>query len=196
MKSFLSSKILEALFGLAFLASASISQATSIKIYDDSLSIISTPALTSTEVIAARLGIWNGTTFTPATAGVSGYFDNDLKELSASISASDNVTVGITAGQSFALAIYNLSSTSNYTSAARQAILTDASWIMPALTFGLSETVLPMTTSTVASVGSYAWNGGNQIITLALIPEPSAMSLLSIGLVSLLGVRRKIKISG
>jgi hypothetical protein len=193
MKLPLFCKLLARALFLGFFALTAKSQATAIKIYDDSLSVIASPALSSNAVIAARLGIWNGTTFSPALTGVSGYFDNDLKELSTSISASDNSLVGINAGQSFALAIYNLSSTSNYSSVVAQAILTDTSWIMPALTFGLSETVLPMTSSTVATVGSYSWNGGNQNITLALIPEPSSASLLALGLAGLLGIRRNYK---
>lgn len=190
MKLPASCKLLGSIFLLGFIASATNSQATSIKIYDDSLSVIASPALSDTSVIAARLGIWNGTTFTPALAGISGYFDNELKELAASISASDNAVVGINAGQSFALAIYNLSSTSNYSAVVQQAILTDTSWIMPTLEFGLAETILPMTSNTVAAVGTYSWNGGNQSITLDLIPEPSSVSLLALGFAGLLGIRR------
>lgn len=168
------------------------SQASTVRIFDTSLSVSNTPALSSTAVIGARLGVWNGTSFTAAPISVAaGYFDNDLVELSATISASANATVGINAGDLFALAIYNAASTTAYSTAVNQAILTDASWIMPALDFSLTVNNFSLTANTVARVGTYNFNSGNNLIGLAVIPEPSSASLLVLGSLGLWLARRK-----
>ena len=169
-------------------------QASTVRIFDSSLTINNSPALSSTAVIGARLGVWNGTSFTAAPLSVAaGYFDNDLVELSATISASANSTVGINAGNLFALAIYNAPSTSAYSAVVNQAILTDASWIMPALDFSLTVNNFALTANTVARVGTYSFNGGNNIIGLGVIPEPSSASLLALGTLGLWLMRRKNK---
>jgi len=167
-------------------------QASTVKVFDDDalITVNTTPALGATANIAARLGTWNGSTFTVASTA-AGYFDNDLKELSATVSANANSGVGINQGSAFALAIYNAASTAAYSSSIAQAILTDTSWIMPLLDFSLTTNNFQLTGSTVARVGSYNFNGGNQIITLALIPEPSSLSLLAAGAFGLWIARRK-----
>jgi hypothetical protein len=167
-------------------------QASTVRIFDTSLTVNNTPALSSTAIIGARLGVWNGTSFTAAPISVaSGYFDADLVELSASISASSNATVGINSGNLFALAIYNAASTSAYSTGVNQAVLTDASWIMPAFDFSLTVNTFGLTANTVAQVGSYNFNGGNNIIGLAVIPEPSSATLLALGSMGLWLIRRK-----
>ncbi|NDC01179.1 MAG: hypothetical protein EBZ83_07160, partial [Verrucomicrobia bacterium] len=169
-----------AIVSAALLSAAA--QASTVKVFDNDglIAVNTTPALGATASIAARLGTWNGSTFTAASTA-AGYFDNDLKELSATVSASANSAVGINQGTAFALAIYNASTTTAYSSSIAQAILTDTSWIMPLLDFSLTINNFQLTGSTVARVGSYSFNGGNQIITLASIPEPSSLSLLAAG---------------
>lgn len=167
-------------------------QASTVKIFDTSLTVNNTPALSSTAVIGARLGVWNGTSFTAAPISVAaGYFDNDLVELSATISASANATVGINPGDLFALAIYNASSSAAYSTAVTQAILTDAAWIMPALDFSLTVNNFNLSANTIARVGTYNFNSGNNLIGLALIPEPSSASLVALGSLGLWLARRK-----
>ena len=178
---------------IAALAAFSVpAQASTVRIFDTSLTVNNTPALSSTAIIGARLGVWNGTSFTAAPLGVAaGYFDNDLVELSASISSAANSTVGINSGDLFALAIYNSASTSAYSSGVNQAILTDASWIMPAFDFSLTQSTFGLTANTVARVGTYNFNGGNNIIGLSVIPEPSSASLMALGSLGLWLTRRK-----
>lgn len=167
-------------------------QASTVRVSDDDgrINVNTTPTLGATANIAARLGTWNGATFTVASTA-AGYFDNDLRELSATVSANANSGVGINQGSAFALAIYNAASTAAYSSSIAQAILTDTSWIMPLLDFSLTNNSFQLTGNTVARVGSYNFNGGDQIITLALIPEPSSLSLLAVGAFGLWISRRK-----
>jgi len=167
-------------------------QASTVRVSDNDgrINVNTTPTLGATANIAARLGTWNGETFTVASTA-AGYFDNDLRELSATVSANANSGVGINQGSAFALAIYNAASTAAYSSSIAQAILTDTSWIMPLLDFSLTNNSFQLTGNTVARVGSYNFNGGDQIITLALIPEPSSLSLLAAGAFGLWISRRK-----
>jgi len=183
-------KVLIAVLTATLLAAGT--QASTVKVsdVDGLISVNTVPALGGTDSIAARLGTWNGSTFTAAPTA-AGYFDNDLKELSATISASANSTVGINQGSTFALAIFNAPSASSYSSTLAQAVLTDASWIMPLLDFSLTTNNFQLTANTVAQIGSYNFNGGNQLITLAVIPEPSSFSLLLTGLLGLWGATRK-----
>ena len=167
------------------------SQAEVVKIsdLDGLITVINTPALGATDTIAARIGLWNGTTFTSVgnTVG-AGYFDNDLRELSATISSASN-PVGYTSGTLLALAIYNAPSTTDYSVSFNRAILTDSSWTMPTLAFGTgTKASYSLTANTVAQFGSYSFNGGNQTITL--VPEPSTGALMVIGAIGLLAQRR------
>ena len=169
--------------------------ATSVKIYDDSFSVTSIPALGVDEMIAARIGTWSGGVFTSGLTG-TGFYDNSLNELSATLSASSNSTVGISSGTLLALAIYKSTSGTPYSDAVLQAVLTDSTWVMPALVFGLTETVYAPTANAVAVVGSYNFSGGNQLVTLtnlAAIPEPSVASLLALGTVGLVALRVRRK---
>lgn len=180
------------LMGLAtaLLLSQSV-KASTVKIFDNDglIAVNMTPALGATATIAARLGTWNGTTFTMAPITAAGYFDNDLKDLAATVSASSNAGVGINQGTQLALAIYNSPSTTAYSTAVARAVLTDVSWIMPLLDFSTSTTSFSLLNTTTAVIGTYSFNGGNQQI--GLIPEPSTASLFGFGALVLWVVRKK-----
>jgi len=160
---------------------------------DGQITVVNTPALGATVTIGARIGLWDGTNFTSVGNVVgAGFFDNDLKELSASISAASNPS-GYSTGTLLALAIYNSSATADFSSLVNHAILTDPGWLMPTLAFGTAvKATYGLTANTVAQVGGYSFNSGNQAITL--VPEPATGSLLLLGGMGLLALRRLRKV--
>jgi hypothetical protein len=170
-------------------------QAEAVKIadLDGFITVVNTPVLGPTESIGARLGLWDGTTFTSVGNVVGkGFFDNENKDLSAEISASSNPS-GYATGTLLALAIYNSAPTADYSSSVNRAILTDASWIMPTLAFGTTtKATYGLTANTIAQVGTYSYNSGNQTITL--IPEPSTGALMALGAVGMIALRRLRKV--
>jgi len=170
-------------------------KAESVKIadLDGLITVVNIPGLGATQTIAARIGLWNGTTFTSSGNVVgSGFFDNDLKELSAGISSASNPS-GFAAGTLLALAVYNSNSTLDFSTSVNRAILTDASWLMPTLAFGTAvKATFGLTANTAAVVGGYDYNGGNQTITL--VPEPSTGALMMIGAAGLVALRRLRKV--
>jgi len=170
-------------------------KAESVKIadLDGLITVVNIPGLGATQTIAARIGLWNGTTFTSSGNVVgSGFFDNDLKELSAGISSASNPS-GFAAGTLLALAVYNSNSTLDFSTSVNRAILTDASWLMPTLAFGTAvKATFGLTANTTAVVGGYDYNGGNQTITL--VPEPSTGALMMIGAAGLVALRRLRKV--
>jgi hypothetical protein len=191
MKSKISS-IKKVLMGLAIVfILGKTAQASTVRISDlDGLIAVNmTPTLGAAATIAARIGTWDGTSFTMAPLTAAGYFDNDLKELSATVSAADNTGVGINQGVQLALAVYNSPSSTAYSTSVARAVLTDTSWIMPTLVFGTGVTNFQLLSSTTAVFGTYSFNGGNQQI--GLIPEPSSASLFGAGALVLWFVRRK-----
>jgi len=170
-------------------------KAESVKIadLDGLITVVNIPGLGATQTIAARIGLWNGTTFTSSGNVVgSGFFDNDLKELSAGISSASNPS-GFAAGTLLALAVYNSNSTLDFSTSVNRAILTDASWLMPTLAFGTAvKATFGLTANTTAVVGGYDYNGGNQTITL--VPEPSTGALMMVGAAGLVALRRLRKV--
>ena len=75
---------------------------------------------------------------------------------------------------------------------AQAAILTNTSWIMPTTTgSGTDFTPFTLSAGTTAVLGSL--DLANKGITMALIPEPSAASLLALGLAGLVALRARRK---
>lgn len=181
---------------------ASAIRAETISLYDDSFSIrVGTTTLPASEPIFSALwGTWNATTlsFAPVVAISSsntGYVDLSSPELSVAINQTSNAN--ISAGSQLSLAIYRVALqtvagnalSGNYSPSATRAVLTDVSWVVPAFANNANPVPFTFTANTSALVGSYSFNADNQIITL--IPEPSSMSLVAMGLASVLAFRRK-----
>jgi hypothetical protein len=190
MKKDTTIRIITLLVGLFGLSSGPV-RAESVKIadLDGLISVINTPGLGPTQTIGARLGLWDGSNFTSVgNATGAGFFDNELKELQATFSAAANPT-GYPNGTLLALAIYGASASLDYSSTFNRAVLIDSNWLMPTINFGTAvKANYQLTASTTAVIGEYSFNGGNQVITL--VPEPATGSLLLLGGVWVVAMRR------
>lgn len=73
------------------------------------------------------------------------------------------------------------------------AVLTNSNWIMPATTsLDLSTVTFTLSAGTTALTGLGSVDLLNKGVTMAVIPEPSSLSLLGFSLVALLAGRRRI----
>jgi len=173
-------------------------QASSVKIFDDSLSVlVSGVAYTNTTSdLGARLGVWDaGTSTFTQFAGSGGYYSADLGELSSILDKTSNVAPYV-ANTQFAIAIYNKAANFDFASNVAFAVLTDTTWKIPSFDLGTSVTTFSLNTTTSALAGTYSFNGGAQIIgltNLAAVPEPSVASLFALGTVGLVALRARRK---
>jgi hypothetical protein len=173
-------------------------QASSVKIFDDSLSVlVSGVAYTNTASdLGARLGTWDaGTSTFTQFSGSGGYYSVDLGELSTILDKTSNVAP-YTASTQFSMAVYNKAANLDFASNVAFAVLTDSTWRIPAFDLGTSVTTFGLTASTTALAGSYNYGSGNQtigLVNLAAVPEPSVASLLALGTVGLVALRARRK---
>lgn len=138
----------------------------------------------------ANFGSW-GANFT----GVSGYFDGSTPEWSAGLNLGDNALYPI--NTQLAVIAYNILDNANVATATQAAIFTNPSWVISSstgsdptqFTFDLSGKVAPTVAagSTTALFGSII--GGD--VQMAVIPEPSSLSLLGVGLFAFLARNRR-----
>jgi hypothetical protein len=171
-------------------------QASSVKVYDDSLSVLvsGVPYTTITSDLGARLGLWSAGTFTQFS-GSGGYYSADLGELSTVLDKTSNIAP-YTANTQFAIAVYNKAANLDFASNVAFAVLTDTTWKIPAFDLGTSVTTFSLNSTTSALAGTYSYNGGTQIIgltNLAAVPEPSVASLFALGTVGLVALRARRK---
>jgi len=68
-------------------------------------------------------------------------------------------------------------------------IFTDSSWVAPSFNNSAAFVNFVLTANTTALVGGYTYNGGLE--NMALIPEPSTLSLGVLGLAAVVAIRRK-----
>jgi hypothetical protein len=172
-------------------------QASSVKIFDDSLSVLvsGVPYTNIASDLGARLGVWDaGTSVFTQFAGSGGYYSADLGELSTILDKTSNVAP-YTVDTQFSVAIYNRAANLDFASSVAFAVLTDSTWRIPAFDLGTSTTTFGLTESTTALAGSYNFGGGTQTIGLvaAAIPEPSSASLLALGVAGLVALRARRK---
>ena len=148
----------------------------------------------------AEFGQW-----LPNFTGVSGYVDGSGPEWSAGIEIGDNTVYSV--NRQLSVIVYNIlnSNEANKASATQAAIFTNPRWVIVSASAtdlvpnyfdftgsfqgydggGAEINRLTGTTTTLIGVLS----GSN--VSMAVIPEPSSMSLMVMGLASVLAFRRK-----
>jgi hypothetical protein len=178
------------------LASVVSSYASVFSIYDGDYSFFDGANQITTGAYEVRWGTYVSGVFTPV-AGVSssdasqGYNDPSSPEISALLSLGNNVDIA--AGTQLALNLTFLADDSNYVSAVKEVILTDATWVAPTFALVGPEVAVAFTSSTTALKGSYSFNGGNEVFTIApAIPEPSTYAALAgVAVLGLAALRRR-----
>lgn len=166
-----------------------------ISIFDSNFSFLSVPI--NSEFLSARWGIWDGSQFIQITTNSSntGYVEFESPEIFVGLTQVDNTIY--TAGNQLALAFYtdgspdaqtlNWSPTSGF-----GAVLTDTSWIVPTFANNANIISYNLSANTIALVGAYSFNGGNEVITLAPIPEPATFAAFAgMAMLGLAVVRRR-----
>lgn len=155
---------------------------------DTTFTVNNVPAGAVGGILSGRWGTWNAgtSTFTQAVTNAlnAGYVDLAAPEMSITLNQTTNGTYA--AGTFLAVAIFTNGSADaqalNFSSATRGIVLTDTAWVAP--TFANNANMLPkiFSSSTVARIGTFTYSAAaNDILTLAVIPEPSSFSLLAMG---------------
>lgn len=176
-------------------AFASLSNANTFGLYDDTFSLFNGETAITSGVFEARWGSWDGSLFTPylgnnAVAGNSGYIDIESPELVANLSQGDNNNVPV--GASLFLALTLIPDDGVYVSSNTEAILTDPSWVAPTFVFLENPFISAVfSQNTTAVKGQFSFNGGNEIINL-VIPEPSSFAAIAgLAVVGMAATRRR-----
>lgn len=184
---------------LGVLAGSTTSKAETLSIYDDTFTIDNPPGSVGSGVLSGRWGIWNvgSSTFTQAINNSlnAGYVDLSGPELSITLNQTTNSTY--TSGTLMAFAIFTDGSTdaSNLhynTSYDYRAILTDPLWQAVSFANNANMVNYVFSSNTTAVVGGYSYNAGNEVISL--VPEPATGSLLLLGGLGLVALRRLRKV--
>lgn len=181
--------LIAALVAAPVVASAANNQ---VFIFDDTFSaVMGTSAITDDSPDYEVLwGTFDGSVFSPV-GGIAHSGDNDgylgnpfgFFELSAVLAQANNNSLAV--GTQLYLALTSVLDGADYASSQFEAVLTDPSWLTPAFdAFASDGLEFSFTAQTSAVKGLFAYNGGNEIITLGVIPEPSSFAAFA-GLVVL-----------
>ena len=194
------------IIALTLVGIANLAKASTVTLEDFTFST-TVNGVANTSVLTAVFGRWDSASsvFTPFSSSDRagyGYLDNASPELSVSLNqTSPSTGLIIPATTPMALGLFNAVDTSgtpwtNSTSMAK-AVLTDTSWVAPNWTPTGGDQTFTLSAATTAVLGTYSYNGGNNLIglttDLAAIPEPSVASLLAIGTVGLVALRVRRK---
>ena len=160
--------------------------------------------------IPAFWGLWNSSTsiFSPLFTGnglnglgflgfqnVNGSTSNEI--MTGISQKSSGEFFNIPAGTLLSLGFYDQPVAYNDTyprnNELAKAVLTDSSWLAPAWSSANNIIVYSFTENTQAVFGTFSYNGGSEKIGLSTssVPEPSALSLLIVGLAGLAVMRRR-----
>lgn len=191
------SKVCAVIIGLALTLSMNSSKAETLSLYDATFTISGLPTAFNSSILSARWGVWNAetSTFTQAVTSsvAAGYVEIAAPELSVTLSQINNNVYA--SGTQMAFAIFANSAGDSQalnwgaSVPTYRGIFTDTTWIAPSFSNTPAFVNFTLTANTTALVGDYAFNAGNQ--TLTLIPEPSSLSLGALGLASIFALRRK-----
>lgn len=212
-------KILLNLFTLSLVALAPVNSARSAAIFENSDFTIYFPT-TSTQVTDALIAIGYFTGgFTPTAGNISSWFNNFVG-IDAGVSkqggslgyyifggdpdASVALPLGLNqAGDQYAslapigtrlsvVGVNMASSSTSISGATAGFVITDTAWVIPTITTAnvSSDVFLGFSANTSATVGVLAGSGPSAY-TITMIPEPSSMSLMTLGFSALMSFRRK-----
>ena len=184
---------------LALCLVASPAKAETITLDDFNFSVGNVPAGAAGGILGGRWGVWNAgsSTFVQAVTSTlnAGYVDLSTPEMSVTLN--QTTTANYSAGTAMALAIFTDGTADaqaqNWSAATRGVVLTDAAWVAPSWANNANMVSFSFSANTVARFGSYNFGGGNEVLTLAVIPEPSTFSMLALGGLGLVALRLRRK---
>lgn len=174
-------------------------KAETMTIDDFNFSVGNVPAGAVGGILSGRWGVWNGSSFIQAvTTGLNaGYVDLSSPELSITLNQTSSVNYA--AGTAMALAIFTNGSADsqglNFSSATRGVVLTDVAWVAPSWANNANMVSFGFSAVTQARLGSFTFGGagGLDVMTLAVIPEPSTFSLLGLAGLGIVAMRFRRK---
>lgn len=173
--------------------------AETVRIYDDSFSVVNIPgSVGGSGILSGRWGIWNSgsSTFTQNVTSTlnAGFVDFSTPELEITLNQINNAVY--TSGTLLALAIFTNGTADaqavNYNSTFYRAILTDPLWQAVGFANNANFVNYSFSANTTAVVGTYNYNSGAEVITL--VPEPTTGSLLLLGGLGMVALRRLRKV--
>jgi hypothetical protein len=171
-----------------------------VTVVDSTFSLLNGATAVTTGTTDARFGIWNSgtSTFTPFygtvySASNDGYAGDPFGsfEIFLTLGAGDNTTIA--SGSALAVSISLRPYQSNYEATATEAILIDSGWTAPLFSLSAENSKeYFFTANTTAVKGQYSFNGGNEIINLTAVPEPSTYAALAgVAVLGLAALRRR-----
>jgi len=203
------------MFGILIAGLVSQGQSTDLMFYDATFTEVTIDGLPFVAAggykeIPAFWGLWNSSTsvFSPLFTGnglnglgflgyqnVNGSTSNEIMTGISQNSSSE--FFNIPTGTLLSLGFYDQPVAYNDTypqnNELAKAVLTDSSWLAPTWSSANNIIFCSFTENTQAVFGTFSYNGGHENIGLSTssVPEPSAFSLLAVGLGGLMVMRRR-----